>query len=176
MRDRRARDSTLSDQFDHRRDDASALDLSYLLVTETIAAWTEPLKPSILGALFSSGETSLLIPRSGSGLPLGAKRGERARGAPAPLFLLGFALALGFFAFGQLVTPIFVDCLICSPFCAVNIVGIASFDLHRFPLAASAEFGPCGRFSSKLATGWSGTVRNVELVIPALLMNVSPCR
>ncbi len=28
---------------------------------------------------------------------------------------------------------------------------------HRFPFAASAEFGPCGRFSSNVETGTSGT-------------------
>ena len=48
--------------------------------------------------------------------------------------------------------------------------------VHRLPLAASAESLPSGSVSSKLVTGWSGTVWNVLLVIPALLMNVSPCR
>jgi len=48
--------------------------------------------------------------------------------------------------------------------------------LHRLPLAASAEYGPSGSVSSKLVTGWSGTVLNVELVIPAGLMYVLPVR
>ena len=62
-----------------------------------------------------------------------------------------------------------------APFCAVNAVGIFRALLQRFPFAANAEFLPCGSFSSKLPTGTSGNVRNVLLVIPALLMNVSPC-
>ena len=69
-----------------------------------------------------------------------------------------------------------VDWWIVIPFCAVNAVGIISLLLQRFPLAASAEYLPSGSVSSKLPTGASGTVRNVLLVIPALLMNVSPCR
>ena len=52
-------------------------------------------------------------------------------------------------------------------------MGIVSFALHRFPFAASAEYGPWGKVSSKLPTGWSGTALNVLLVMPALLMNVS---
>jgi len=47
---------------------------------------------------------------------------------------------------------------------------------QRLPFAARAEPGPCGSVSSKLVTGWSGTVRNVELVMPCFEMNVSPCR
>jgi len=35
---------------------------------------------------------------------------------------------------------------------------------------------PSGDVSSKLTTGASGIVRNVLLVIPALSMNVSPCK
>ena len=62
------------------------------------------------------------------------------------------------------------------PFCAVMIVGICRCVLQRLPFAASAEYLPCGSVSWKVVTGWSGTVRNVELVIPFLLMNVSPCR
>ncbi len=48
--------------------------------------------------------------------------------------------------------------------------------MQRFPFAASAEYGPSGRYSSKLETGTSGMFVNVELVIPALEMNVSPTR
>ena len=66
-------------------------------------------------------------------------------------------------------------CVVC-PFCAVKVVGMVSFVLQRLPFAASAEFGPWGSVSLKLVTGWSGMVRNVLLVIPCLLMNVSPCR
>src|ERR1700722_230670 len=47
---------------------------------------------------------------------------------------------------------------------------------HRLPLAARAEYLPSGSVSSKLPIGWSGTAANVLLVMPALLMNVSPCR
>ena len=47
---------------------------------------------------------------------------------------------------------------------------------QRLPLAARAEYLPSGSVSSKLVTGWSGTVLNVLLVIPALLMNVLPVR
>ena len=36
---------------------------------------------------------------------------------------------------------------------------------QRFPFAASAEYGPSGRYSSKLWKGTSGTVLNVLLVI-----------
>ena len=43
-------------------------------------------------------------------------------------------------------------------------------------VAASALNGPSGSFNSKLVIGTSGTLRNVLLVIPALLMNVSPCK
>ena len=48
--------------------------------------------------------------------------------------------------------------------------------LHRFPFAASAENDPSGSVSSNVPTGTSGIVWKVELVIPALLMNVSECR
>jgi hypothetical protein len=41
--------------------------------------------------------------------------------------------------FGQPVTLILVEWWITIPFCAVNAVGITSFDLQRLPLAASAE-------------------------------------
>jgi hypothetical protein len=77
-------------------------------------------------------------------------------------------------AFGHPVTVIFVVSWICRPFWAVNAVGIASLLLHRFPLAASAEYGFSGKVSSNVPTGTSGTVLNVLLVIPALLMNVVP--
>ncbi len=62
------------------------------------------------------------------------------------------------------------------PFCATNSVGNVSFCVHRFPSAVSAENLPSGKVSSKLETGWSGTALNVELVTPALLMNVVPTR
>jgi hypothetical protein len=90
-----------------------------------------------------------------------------------------FAFFLGFFftclCFGHPVTLIGVDCLIVAPFCAVNAVGIFNVLLHRFVFAANAEYLPCGNVSSNVPTGASGTVRNVLLVIPALLMNVSAC-
>ena len=78
--------------------------------------------------------------------------------------------------FAQPVTPIGVDCLMTAPFCATNRVGIVSLLLQRFPFAARAEYLPSGSVSWKLPTGASGTVLNVLLVMPALLMNVSPCR
>jgi len=59
---------------------------------------------------------------------------------------------------------------------AMNSVGIASLLLQRLPLAASAENVPSGSVSSNVPTGTSGTVLNVLLVIPALLMNVAPTR
>ena len=43
-------------------------------------------------------------------------------------------------------------------------------------MAVSAENGPSGRYSSNVLTGTSGTLLNVLLVIPALLMNVLPVR
>ena len=43
-------------------------------------------------------------------------------------------------------------------------------------MAASAEYLPSGRYSSNVLTGTSGTVLNVLLVIPALLMNVLPVK
>ena len=53
---------------------------------------------------------------------------------------------------------------------------VVCVSVQRLVFAASALVGPCGSVSWKLVTGWSGTARNVELVIPVLLMNVSPCR
>jgi hypothetical protein len=60
----------------------------------------------------------------------------------------------------------------------VKVVGITSllWDLHRFPFAASAEYLPSGRYNSNVLTGTSGTVLNVVLVIPALLINVVPVK
>ncbi len=58
----------------------------------------------------------------------------------------------------------------------MNSLGIVSFCPHRLPFAASAEYLPSGRVSSKVLKGWSGTVLNVVEVIPALLMNVVPTR
>ena len=58
----------------------------------------------------------------------------------------------------------------------MKAIGIFSLLVQRLPFAASAESGPSGSVSSKLPIGASGTVRNVRLVIPFLLMNVSPCR
>jgi hypothetical protein len=84
-------------------------------------------------------------------------------------------LALPLFL-GQPVALTGVDCLICIPLAPTNVVGMMSFEVQRFPFAASAESGPCGRCSSNVPIGTSGIVRNVLLVIPALLMNVSPCR
>ena len=46
---------------------------------------------------------------------------------------------------------------------------------QRFPLAASAEFGPVGRSSTKLETGTSGIDVNDEVVMPPLMF-VLPCR
>jgi hypothetical protein len=65
----------------------------------------------------------------------------------------------------------------CFWFCgALRADGMRSLAVQRSPVAASAEFGPCGSVSSNVPTGTSGMVRNVELVIPSGLMNVSPCR
>src|SRR6185437_208277 len=122
-------------------------------------------------------------------LPAGGRRDDRLLClAPSPpstalwvwwtshfFFVLCFAF-FAFFVLGQPVTLIGVDCLMTIPFCASNRVGIFSLVLQRFPLAASAEYLPCGSVSSKLPTGASGTVWNVLLVMPALLMNVSPCK
>src|SRR5271167_55442 len=77
-------------------------------------------------------------------------------------------------AVGQPVATIFVDCLSTAPFWPTNSLGIVSLLVHRFPFAASAEYLPSGSVSSKLLNGASGTVLNVVLVIPALLMNVAP--
>ncbi len=79
-------------------------------------------------------------------------------------------------AFGHPVTAIVVLRRIVAVSCATNSVGIASLLLQRLPFAASAENLPSGRVSSKVPTGTSGTVLNVLLVIPALLMNVVPTR
>ena len=89
--------------------------------------------------------------------------------------LLDFFAFLAFF-FGHPVAVTGVDCLMLTPFAPTNVVGIASLLVHKFPFAASAESGPWGSFSSNVPIGTSGIVRNVLLVIPALLMNVSPCR
>src|SRR5665213_1464455 len=97
---------------------------------------------------------------------------------PLPPFL-PFALPfffVAFLCFGQPVTAIFVLSWISAPFCPTKAVGIASFDLQRVPLAARAEYLPSGSVNSKLPTGTSGTVLNVELVIPAFEMNVVPTR
>ncbi len=93
-------------------------------------------------------------------------------------FFRFFALRLVFFftllAFGQPVTLIFVDWWITAPFCATNSVGIFNppLTVHKFAFAVSAEYFPWGSVSSNVLTGASGTVLNVLLVIPALLMNV----
>ncbi len=55
---------------------------------------------------------------------------------------------------------------------AMNSVGIMSLLLQRFPFAASAESLLCGQRQFEGADGTSGTVLNVLLVIPCLLMNV----
>src|ERR1700728_1408643 len=96
-----------------------------------------------------------------------------------PSCLLGLVRArLVFAVLGQPVTWICVLCLKTAPFWATNLVGIFSFarDLQRLPFAASAEYLPSGRYNSKVPTGTSGTVLNVLLVMPALLMNVVPVR
>ena len=77
---------------------------------------------------------------------------------------------------GQPVTATFVVWLSRAPFCPTNSVGIDSLLVQRFPIAASAEYGPWGSISSKLETGWSGTVLNVLEVTPVLLMKVLPTR
>src|SRR6202035_2619357 len=92
------------------------------------------------------------------------------------LCLVFFVACLVFFlCLAQPVTLMGVLCLIVAPFCAVNAVGIFSVSLHRLPGAASAENLPWGRISSNVPTGASGTVRNVLLVTPCGLMNVSAC-
>jgi hypothetical protein len=48
--------------------------------------------------------------------------------------------------------------------------------VQRFPFAASAEYLPSGRYSSNELNGTSGVLLNVELVMPALLMNVAAIR
>jgi hypothetical protein len=42
--------------------------------------------------------------------------------------------------------------------------------VQRLRLAARAEYLPCGRISSKVPTGTSGTVLKAVLVTPAWLM------
>ena len=81
-------------------------------------------------------------------------------------------------AFGQPLTLIGVFCLRTAPFWAVNSVGIFNppLTVHKFAFAVSAEYFPWGSVSSKELTGASGTWANVDEVIPALLMNVSPTR
>jgi hypothetical protein len=59
-------------------------------------------------------------------------------------------------AFGQPVTSMWVSWLRVAPFCATNAVGMMSFCWQRLPLAASAEYLPWGRFSSKLLMGCWG--------------------
>src|ERR1700722_11463043 len=125
---------------------------------------------------------SSLLDMSPLGMTL--ERARLAVGKPAGRALiyfflclrLAFVFVLGFFAFVQPVTVIGVLSCISAPFCPSNAVGIFSVLLHKLPLAARAESEPSGSVSSKLPTGASGTVAKVLLVIPALLMNVSPCR
>src|ERR1700722_6570690 len=95
-----------------------------------------------------------------------------------PAFLPSLpAFFLAVLCFTQPVTPIGVFCLMVAPFWAVNAVGITSLGWQRLPLAASAEYLPWGRLSSKLPTGASGMVWNVlEVMFVFGLMNVSPCR
>ncbi len=76
---------------------------------------------------------------------------------------------------GQRETAILVRCLIWAPFWAVMTVGISSGCLHRFPFAASAEFGPIGRSRLKTETGASGIAAKVE-VVTFLRMFVLPTR
>ena len=52
-----------------------------------------------------------------------------------------FCARVRLFVFGQPVILIGVLRLIFTPFCATNSVGIASFEVQRFPFAASAELG-----------------------------------
>jgi hypothetical protein len=88
-----------------------------------------------------------------------------------------FFLFWPFLCFEQSFTLIGVDWCITAPFWAVNAVGTFSppLTLQRLVLAARAELAPCGSFSSNVPIGTSGTWRNVELVMPAFEMNVSPC-
>lgn len=83
---------------------------------------------------------------------------------------------LGVVCLVQCVVVMCVVWCIVVPFWAVNVVGMFSLWVHRLPFAASAEFGPWGSVSSNVPTGSSGIAGKVELVIPFLLMNVSPCR
>ena len=68
----------------------------------------------------------------------------------------------------QPVTAIFVVCLICLPFWAVMIVGIARCCPHMLPfafagrLAPRIECGPSGRLVSNRLIGASGTVSKRE--------------
>src|SRR5580693_5984588 len=61
-------------------------------------------------------------------------------------------VVFAFFAlcFGQPVVVIGVVWCSSAPFCALNAVGIFKVLWQRLPFAASAEYGPCGSFSSKL--------------------------
>ena len=54
-----------------------------------------------------------------------------------------------------------------APFCASNSVGIFSVLFAEVPVGGEGGDCPLGRLSSKLVTGTSGTVLNVEVVIPA---------
>ncbi len=80
--------------------------------------------------------------------------------------------------FAQPLTAIFVVSWIAAPFWPMNSVGIVSLlaSVQRLPFAARALYLPSGNVSVKLENGWSGTVLNVVLVIPDLLMNVVPTR
>ena len=81
-----------------------------------------------------------------------------------------FLIVFVFLVFGQPVTVILVVWCICTPFWAVNAVGMLSLVVQGFPVAASAEYGPVGSSSWNVLTGTSGIWWNVLLVIPCLLM------
>src|SRR5277367_6061719 len=102
-----------------------------------------------------------------------------------PFFLWqAFKAALSFCArvralvFLQPVTVTGVSWLRVAPFCPTKSEGIFNppLTVHRFPFAASAEYFPSGNVSVNVLKGWSGTVLNVVLVTPALLMNVVPTK
>ena len=85
-----------------------------------------------------------------------------------------FRFAFTFSVGSQSVTSMWVSWLRVAPFCPTNAVGMSRFCWQRLPLAASAEYLPSGSVSSKVSNGTSGVEANVEDVMPALLMNVSP--
>ena len=75
---------------------------------------------------------------------------------------------------GQPVTSMWVSWLISAPFWRDEFCRHREFALAEVAVRCQGGVLALGEVSSKLPKGTSGTVLNVLLVIPALLMNVSP--